>query len=180
MLHRKFLMKAWEHPEYQYSKDAALDASMKLLHRQSLIHQAASPGGPLALDRWFLSSLSTHNFLLAAMIVYLNVMNGVKDPHSSNSTEIQEGVDALEMSRKNWEVALSFSPEATRASMVIIGMVEKVYRALGRQLPTKDSAVLEVRRDLPGRSISYIAHSSPIGEHSKHDALWFILLANWW
>lgn len=38
MLHRRFLMKAREHPEYQYSKQAGLDASMKLLHRQSLIH----------------------------------------------------------------------------------------------------------------------------------------------
>jgi hypothetical protein len=90
MLHRKFLMKAREHPEYQYSKQVGLYASMKLLHSQGLIH-AASPGGPLALDRWFLSSLSTHNFLLAAMIIYLNVMSGIKDPRSANPTEIQTG-----------------------------------------------------------------------------------------
>jgi hypothetical protein len=98
MFLRKFLMKAREHSEYQYSKQARLDASMKILHYQGLIHQAASPGGPLSLDRWFLSSLSTHNFLLSAMIICLNVMNDIKDPRSTNPAEIQSGVDALEMS----------------------------------------------------------------------------------
>jgi hypothetical protein len=157
MLHRKFLMKAWEHPEYYYSKEAALDASMKLLHRQGLIHQAASPGGPLALDRWFLSSLSTHNFLLAAMIIYLNVMNGIKDSRSTNSIEVQTGVEALEMSCKNWEVALTFSPEAKRASLVLIGMVDKVYQALGRQRPPRDRPDIGFGRELPNRSTSDIS-----------------------
>ncbi|KAE9366770.1 hypothetical protein N431DRAFT_417640 [Stipitochalara longipes BDJ] len=170
MLHRKFLMKAWNHPEYQYSKEAALDASMKLLHRQGLIHQAASPGGPLALDRWFLSSLSTHNFLLAAMIIYLNVMNGIKDQQSTNPTEIQAGVKALEMSRKNWGVALGFSPEAKRASLVLIGMVDKVYQALGRQPPPKDRLVTGSERNLPNRSTREISQLSRIVERLNSDA----------
>lgn len=167
MLHRKFLMKVGEHPEYQYSKQAGLDASMKLLHRQGLIHQAASPGGPLALDRWFLSSLSTHSFLLAAMIIYLNVMNGIKDSRSTNPTEIQAGVDALEMSRNNWEAALSLSPEAKRASLVLTGMVDKVYLALGRQPPPKDRLVIGLERDFPSRSTSNISQLSLMGELSN-------------
>jgi len=170
MLHRKFLMKTWEHLEYQYSKEAALDASMKLLHRQGLIHHAASPGGPLALDRWFLSSLSTQNFLLAAMIIYLNVMTAIKDLRSINSIEIQAGVEALEMSRKNWEVALSFSPEAKRASLVLIGMVEKVHQALGKPPPAKDRRAIELDRNLPGRDISDILQSSLMGKLPEYDA----------
>ncbi|CZR59735.1 uncharacterized protein PAC_09629 [Phialocephala subalpina] len=158
MLHRKFLMKAREHPEYQYSMQAGLDASMKILHRQGLIHQAASPGGPLALNRWFLSSLSTHSFLLAAMIIYLNVMNGIKDPNSTNPTEIQA------------EAALSLSPEAKRASLVLIGMVDKVYQALGRQPPPKDRPVIGLERDFPSRSTNDISQLSLIGELSNSNA----------
>jgi hypothetical protein len=164
MLHRKFLMKAREHPEYQYSKQVGLDASMKILHRQGLIHQAASPGGPLALDRWFLSSLSTHNFLLAAMIIYLNVMNGIKHPRSTNPREIKAGLDALEMSRNNWEAVLSLSPEAKRASLVLVGMVDKVYQALGRQPPPKDRLAIGLERDFPSRSTNDISQLSLIGE----------------
>jgi hypothetical protein len=141
MLHRKFLMKAGEHPKYQYSKQAGLDAAMKLLYRQGLIHQAASPGGPLPLDRWFLSSFSTPNFLLAAMIVYVNVMNDIKTSHITNSTEIQAGVDALEMSRNNWEAILSLSPEAKKAYLVLVGMVDRAYQALGRRPPPKVSPI---------------------------------------
>ncbi|KAF4625975.1 hypothetical protein G7Y89_g12188 [Cudoniella acicularis] len=163
MLHRKFLMKAREHSEYQYSKRAGLDASMKLLHRQGLIHQAASPGGPLPLDKWFLSSLSTHSFLLAAMIIYLNVMNGIQDPRSTDQTEIQAGVEALEVSRNNWEAALSFSPEAKRASLILIGMIDKVYRALGRQPPPKDR-LIGLETDFPSRSTSQISQLSLIGQ----------------
>ena len=167
MLHRKFLMKVREHPEYQYSKQAGIDASMKLLHRQGLIHQAASPGGPLALDRWFLSSLSTHGFLLAAMIIYLNVMNGIKDPRSTNPTEIQAGVDALEMSRNNWEAALSLTPEAKRASLVLVSMVDKVYQALGKQPPPKYRIVIGLEKDFPTQGTSNISQLSIIGEFSN-------------
>jgi hypothetical protein len=139
LLHRSFLMRDTKHEEYQYSKHAGLDASIKLLHCQGLIHQAASPGGPLALDRWFLSSLSTHGFLLAAMIIYLNLMNGIKDPGSTNEAEIQSGIDMLEMSRNNWGAALNISLEAKRASRILTSMVEKAYLALGRQPHPRDN-----------------------------------------
>jgi hypothetical protein len=170
MLHRKFLMKAREHPEYQYSKQAGLDASMKLLHRQGLIHQAAAPGGPLALDRWFLSSLSTHNFLLAAMIIYLNVMNCIKDPHNTNPTEIQAGIDALETSHKNWEAALTLSPEARKASLVLIGMLDKVHQALEGQPPSKHTLLIRPEGDLPSQGTSDISQLSLLGRHSNRNA----------
>lgn len=134
-------MEAKELPEYQYSKQAALEASRRLLRRRCLVPQAASSGDPLALDRWFLSSLSTHNFLLAAMIVYLNVMNDIKDPHSTTSNDIRGGLDMLEMSCKNWEATLALTPETTRAHRGLVAMVDKAHRALGRQPPTRGNAV---------------------------------------
>jgi hypothetical protein len=167
MLHRKFLMKAGEQPEYRFSKQAGLDAAMKLLHRQSLIHQAATPGGPLPLNRWFLSSFSTPNFLLAAMIVYVNVMNVIKNSHHTNSAKIQAGVDALEMSRNNWEAILSLSPEAKKAYLVLVGMVDKVYQALGRQpqlpprvSPTKDGSATQYYGFDQEQQISYFSRTA--------------------
>lgn len=114
MLHRKFLMKARENPEYQYSKQVALDTSIKLLNRQGLVHQVASPGGPFALDRWFLSSLSTPNFLLAAMTIYVNTMDVIKKPCEMITNEVQTCINALERSYNTWEAALTLSPDAKK------------------------------------------------------------------
>ncbi|KUJ17518.1 uncharacterized protein LY89DRAFT_583987 [Mollisia scopiformis] len=166
MLHRRYLAKVSEHPEYQYSKQAGLDASMKLLQRQGLIHQAASPGGPLALDRWFLSSLSTYTFLLAAMIMYLNVMNSIRDQLRTSSFEILEGIDALETSRNNWEAALSLSPEAKRAALVLNGMVDKVYQALGKQPPPRHKPDIKLGRGIASPTTSNMSQLSRTGEFS--------------
>ncbi|KAG0650930.1 Fusarisetin A cluster transcription factor fsa6 [Hyphodiscus hymeniophilus] len=170
MLHRKFLLKAREYPEYQYSKQAGLDASKKLIHRQALVHRAASPGGPLPLDQWFLSSFSTHRFLLAAMIIYLNVMSDIKDPYSTHQADIQASLDMLEMSRDNWEAALKLSPEAKRASLVLTGMVEKVYQALGRQRPPKDRLVLSQEKAYARRNTNDVSRLSPIIGLSNSDS----------
>ncbi|PVH83663.1 hypothetical protein DL98DRAFT_569426 [Cadophora sp. DSE1049] len=136
MLHRKILMKTKEHPEYRESKEAGLDASMTLLSFQGLIHQAASSGGPFALDRWLLSSLSIYSFLLAAMIIYMNAMNDIEDPHGTDHAEIQAGVAALDISRKNWVTALGLTPEARKDSLGLTSIVNKIHKALeGRLVP---------------------------------------------
>ncbi|TVY14500.1 Fusarisetin A cluster transcription factor fsa6 [Lachnellula arida] len=51
MLHRKYIMKQNEDPQYAYSKKVAVDASMELLKCQAMSYDATSDGGPLARDR---------------------------------------------------------------------------------------------------------------------------------
>lgn len=145
-------MKSGKNPEYQYSKQATLNAAINLLQRQGLIYQATSPGGPLPLDRRFLSSFSAHNFLLAAMIIYLNIMNEVKDSHGANTTDIQRGLEALEMSRDNWLSALSLSREAHKASRILVTMVGKVHSARGKSPTFSDNHGAISQQDCYNRS----------------------------
>lgn len=128
MLHRKFMMKD-ESPEYAYSNEAGLDASMQLLRYQAMLHEAALPGGPLSRDRWFLSSLSMHDFLLAAMIVYLAVIRTTKSPAIGTpllSQKQKEMVSALNVSCAIWNQTQNPPPDVKKASEALGVTLKKI------------------------------------------------------
>jgi hypothetical protein len=138
MLHRKHLMKAEMSPEFAFSKQAGVDAAMALLHCQSMVHEAALPGGPLSHDRWFLSSLSMHDFLLAAMIVYLSLFEeGSKNIPLQVTKEQQEMINALENSRAIWNETWSISAEAKKGSVVLGIMLNKVRSGIRANLSSR-------------------------------------------
>jgi hypothetical protein len=132
VLHRKFLMKEKENMEFSYSKKAGIDASMELLFIQSEVHEAVQPGGPLCKDLWFVSSLSMHDFLLAAMIVYLSLIQesesvvrtvGALQPPNTQQTEMMR---ALERSYRIWTETTSMSVDTKKAIDVLGIMVKRV------------------------------------------------------
>lgn len=137
MLHRKHLMRAEQDPEFIFSKQVSLEAAMELLRCQILVHDAVLPGGQLSRDRWFLSSLSMHDFLLAAMIVYLSLSY---DEAGKASTPVglaedrQQRIDALERSRAIWNQKWTSSAESKKAAMVLGIMLKKVYAGSGTGL----------------------------------------------
>ncbi|PVH77143.1 hypothetical protein DL98DRAFT_463996 [Cadophora sp. DSE1049] len=139
MLHRKFLLMQKANPEFGYSKVAGLDASIQLLRCQASIHEAASPGGPLARDRWFFSTLSLHNFLVANMIVYLSIMQGFiradgrRVPPSDLTNDQQRIIQTLEQSNTVWQGMLEVSAEAKKCAAVVGIMMNKVHLALGSE-----------------------------------------------
>lgn len=69
VLHRKYLTASRVNPRFSYSRRACIDASMKLLEHQATLHRECQQGGRLRNVKWFISSLTTVDFLLAAMIV---------------------------------------------------------------------------------------------------------------
>jgi hypothetical protein len=153
MLHRKHMMLAEKNPEFAFSKRASLDAAMEILRCQSMIHEAALPGGLLSRDRWFLNSLAMHDFLLAAMIVYLSLFDG----HAKSTTpkhipkRQQESINALEKSRAIWNETWSISAEAKKALVVLGIMLNKVQSRIGtapspRRVPSYPAAAPEEAR----------------------------------
>jgi hypothetical protein len=138
VLHRKYLMKARENHEFSYSKKAGIDASMELLFIQSEVNDAVQPGGPLSKDLWFVSSLSMHDFLLAAMIVYLSIVQdgsstGEKTKLPQTPTRQQEEMlKALERSYRIWAQMRSISVDAKKAYEVLGIMIRRVNSVLGR------------------------------------------------
>ncbi|KUJ06682.1 uncharacterized protein LY89DRAFT_702815 [Mollisia scopiformis] len=137
MLHRKYLIKEKKDSRFAYSKDAGLDSSLQLLRIQALAHEVCLPGGLLARDRWFQSALSMHDFLLAAMIVYLSVIRNIgtdRDPTKKNgiTQEQQNTIAALEESYRIWTQSTNPTADGKRAAAVLKIMLKKVNLAILR------------------------------------------------
>lgn len=184
MLHRKYLVKEKENPRFAYSKDAGLDASLRLLRVQAISHEAALPGGLLARDRWFMSSLTMHDFLLAAMIVYLSVIRNIgtyANPGVDNgfTVEQQKTVEALEESYRIWTHNDNAAPEAKRAGAVLKIMLKKVNLALGKLDPKANGMPQETLEKCEGYTSNLLSshldsHLSINGRCSPHISLLLI------
>ena len=136
VLHRRYLIKEREHHEYAYSKKVGLNASMEILSCQSAINEAVQPGGPLVNDRWYLSSLPMHDFLLAATILSILVLQMVgentadqnhRDP--SDPTQ-QEMINALERSYRIWRQMKDVSLDTKKAFGFVGSLVKKIRLAV--------------------------------------------------
>ncbi|OBT80291.1 hypothetical protein VF21_00680 [Pseudogymnoascus sp. 05NY08] len=171
MLHRKYI--ATE----PYSKKVAVDAAMELLSYQSSIHQAALPGGPLALNRWFLSSLSVHDFLLAGMIVYSSVTQlakGSPSERSSSLDELQpsrdEMVAALQKSHAVWIDTQSMSANSEKGSRILGAMMKSANLTTGSAIGSTNNPVVgtEMASATPDKPYS-------ISELSLDDSMGLVL-----
>jgi hypothetical protein len=136
VLHRKFLIKEREHPEYAYSKRVGLAASMQILFYHSEIYEAIQPGGPLGHDTWYISSLPMHDFLLAATIVSIKVMQMIEEtrryPNCENHSERtqQEMITALEKSYNIGNKTKLVSAHEKKAASVIGCLLRKIKSAI--------------------------------------------------
>lgn len=75
VLHRRHLSEVVLRSEHDYSRQQCLDAAVTLLDFHFIIWNATRPGNMLSMVGWFVTSLSVHDFMLAAMVVYVALKN---------------------------------------------------------------------------------------------------------
>ena len=142
VLHRRFIAKGRENPRFAYSRRTCIDASMQLLEHQATLHSESSPGGRLRSVKWYISSLTTHDFLLAAMLVCLDLYHIAeaerrgRKPSSPLASPVtadlyaedrrEEMLRAVEHCITIWESVREQSMEAYKASVSLRVMVEKL------------------------------------------------------
>ncbi|GAD95909.1 conserved hypothetical protein [Paecilomyces variotii No. 5] len=130
VLHRPYLNSETSNPQYDFSRLAAVDAALALLYRQDELHQASQPGGRLHEDRWMISSLTLHDFLLAAMVICLSLSVGLKSSSQSSwasrGHNFESQLKALEKSKTIWESTSHVSTEARTAAYILQLMIQKV------------------------------------------------------
>lgn len=150
VLHRRFIARGRETPRYAYSRRTCIDASMQLLDHQATLHQESQPGGRLRSVKWYISSLTTHDFLLAAMLVCLDLYHTAENERRSQTnrhrssvqsgspssptitTELyaedrrEEMMRAVEHCITIWESVREHSMEAYKASITLGVMAEKL------------------------------------------------------
>jgi len=136
VLHRKFLGPCRQNSRYAYSRRVCIDASMAMLEHQATLQRETQAGGYLRGVKWFISSLTANDYLLAAMIVCLDLYHTAENERAgrrSSSEAIewpQEKRDSmmasLERSVKIWEVLQQQSMEAFKAHAALSVMLNKL------------------------------------------------------
>lgn len=147
ILHRHHMTEAYNNPKYAYSRLSCIEAAMTLLGHQAKIYEEVQVGGRLYRDKWFLSSLEHNDFLLAAMIVCLELSSRLKGHPEESGGVTEHGlltysradmVSALQTARVFWTEFSPRSAEALQASTVLGVMLDKVSSPVewqGSQIP---------------------------------------------
>ena len=167
VLHRKYLSQNMLDSSFDYSRRVCGDAALQILNHQAELNGACQPGGLFYDHKWMLSSLSCHDFLLAAMITCLDLY----ESHRQSAATPPEGLevlikkhDALRHCHGIWMSRRGFSRDARRASSVLAIMLSKVPRPIitvkatqeiaGKTLPTTNG------NNALGIPVSYLESSS--------------------
>lgn len=88
-----------------YSRLACVDSAKRVLEHHHTIYMASQSGGQLESVKWYMGSISTHDFLLAAMIVCLELSNQMNLTGLYKCPQRPSLMDALEKSQKIWSDA---------------------------------------------------------------------------
>lgn len=129
ILHRKYISHERSNPRYDYSRKTCIDAALKILQHQAEIYVACQPGGQFHNDKWMLSSLALHDFLLAAMITCLDLYESHNKMATTSPEDLNDHArkyDVLKLSHEIWTARRAFSRDARRASNVLGVMLSKV------------------------------------------------------
>lgn len=75
VLHRPYLAEPAPKSERDYSRQQCFQAATTLLRNQSIIYEACKVGNLMSQHAWFVSSLSVHDYLSAATVIYIIIQN---------------------------------------------------------------------------------------------------------
>lgn len=132
VLHRRFITSEVDSHRVEHSRRACAEAALDILARQADIHQASQPGGRLYEDRWMMTTLTVHDFLLAAMVLCLHLsvsLRRTSRPFTAGKTDgglADREYRALKTSQQIWASGGLTSPEARIAALALDLMVQKV------------------------------------------------------
>ncbi|KAL6812337.1 fungal-specific transcription factor domain-containing protein [Trichoderma camerunense] len=147
VLHRRYLTDYRSDLRYAYSRWSCVDAATQIIRHQSDLYDETLPGGQLYKDRWYISSLTSHDFLLAAMVLCLELSwKTTSDLHPGSLTSTpksrEELSKILETSYSIWTAFSETSMEARKASKALALMLQSTKRnhpgSRGREEPVED------------------------------------------
>lgn len=130
VLHRRYIRHEPQNTTFDPSRRFCVEAALEILARQGDLHQAFQPGGRLQEDQWMLSTLMIYDFLLAAMVICLDLSVRL-ETYSSTLTDGDNGLVSREMralkkSQQIWAASEHRSSESRVASLTLDLMTHKV------------------------------------------------------
>lgn len=137
VLHRKFLVEARYNRRLGYSRSVCVSAAKEILRHQYDLYKESGVGGRLERNNWFFRSLQNNDFVLAAMVICLelfknnDLVNTAEQqqqatyPPSESINERNKLIDILQKSREVWKENLKYSVEARKAFAAVTLMLKK-------------------------------------------------------
>lgn len=134
LLHRKYWYATLPEDldEYRwFSRRMCVSSSMALLNIQVSMHEASQPGGILQHMKWWQFSITNHDFLLAAMIMCLDLnTNQRTDPRSGGMSYCavaeKAKLDALIRARDIWGEISEECIDAKRAEGILTSLIRRL------------------------------------------------------
>ena len=138
ILHRKYMGHARDNNRYSYSRRTAIEAAMEMLRHQVTLHNESRQGGRLSNIKWYISSLTSSDFLLAAMMVCLD-LHTTAEAERAGRRPLPDAFDAfagpdpraqmmaaLDRSLAIWDPLRDQSMEAFKAHGILNAMLTKL------------------------------------------------------
>ena len=134
VLHRKY----WDAERHNnseelrwFSRRICSSSAMTLLEYQVSIHQASQPGGILSKMKWWQFSITNHDFLLAAMIICLDLNTNQWDFLRSGkmsycSVTEKSKLDVLCRARDIWGEVADKCFDAKRAAQILTSVISRL------------------------------------------------------
>lgn len=139
VLHRRF-----QDAQYAYSREACLNAAFNLLDYQHMLDEETQPFGRLYQDRWRVSSIVNHDFLLAISLLcsYLQVYHPAHQ--LEDGPEVEKIITYLARSREIWVRTTSVSKEAQKAVQAL-NIILRDRTAATSTPPSQDNVLYELQ-----------------------------------
>jgi hypothetical protein len=130
--------------------DICADASMRMLELQVDLHQEAQPGGQLHEERWMLSSLTTTDFFLAAMILSLVLLQKrARGLDQDSERNIQQKLKLLDKSLLIFDAQKVVSNQARKISLGLRSVKSKLKAVYGNATSSNTPSDLSDSVEVP-------------------------------
>ena len=142
VLHRNYLRAGQSDPRFQKSREICVDASMEILRLQSVIFNACQPGGRLNQVWWYMATLTTYDFLLAAMVLCLELAHlhaQSREAGAIESPHFHPMLSLLETTYEIWERQTNKFQESIRGAGIIKAVVKRFAGPPGSGTQSHDS-----------------------------------------
>lgn len=120
VLHRKYLHLSQSNADYRQSQTACLNAALKLLAYQKMLEEETQPFCQLHHERWKVSSLVNHDFLLATSVLCLYLKQSAGDADAQAESPTAHDIrTALNQAYGIWLQSSDTSREAWKAAKAL-------------------------------------------------------------
>ncbi|KAF3076825.1 hypothetical protein CFAM422_000088 [Trichoderma lentiforme] len=176
ILHRPYLTTHKHDAEYNASRQVCRESALMILEMQAELDIETGSGGRMYEDRFMVSNLTLHHFLLAAMIICLDLSEST----DIDSEERLKRITTLRTAYSIWSARSTTSADALHASRVLHAILTRIDSPStttttstnsGPMMSTPSSSLLQNYDSVPTISDDSMQQIMPIGGTDADDTL---------